>query len=263
MLLNLNNSAAVSPHVEKVPQQHSAAQSHGLYCLTAASVRNQNNSFPRKVKQFGKRSRDIQKSHTVLRSVFKNGLSEKLQKNTSYCFIHASFLLFSLRTAVDCWDGPDGEPMVQHGYTLTSKIPFKLVIETINKYAFINNQWVSVPCCVSMCECASLCDSVWHFMESRCFHYPRYCTGRKWLGTANRNSGSLYFLPETDIEMEVTHLFWSKNPFSKWCLEKLRIVRWAHRATCGMGKDNIAVLLSNTVKPSCRTNAFFSYKVYV
>uniref|UniRef100_A0A3P8PBW2 Phosphoinositide phospholipase C n=1 Tax=Astatotilapia calliptera TaxID=8154 RepID=A0A3P8PBW2_ASTCA len=42
---------------------------------------------------------------------------------------------------VDCWDGPEGEPMVQHGYTLTSKIPFKSVIETINKYAFINNQY--------------------------------------------------------------------------------------------------------------------------
>ncbi|XP_008289732.1 1-phosphatidylinositol 4,5-bisphosphate phosphodiesterase eta-1 [Stegastes partitus] len=42
---------------------------------------------------------------------------------------------------VDCWDGPDGEPMVQHGYTLTSKIPFRSVIETINKYAFVNNQY--------------------------------------------------------------------------------------------------------------------------
>uniref|UniRef100_A0A3P9LX27 Phosphoinositide phospholipase C n=1 Tax=Oryzias latipes TaxID=8090 RepID=A0A3P9LX27_ORYLA len=42
---------------------------------------------------------------------------------------------------VDCWDGPDGEPMVQHGYTLTSKITFKSVVETINKYAFINNQY--------------------------------------------------------------------------------------------------------------------------
>uniref|UniRef100_A0A3B3TNQ7 Phosphoinositide phospholipase C n=1 Tax=Poecilia latipinna TaxID=48699 RepID=A0A3B3TNQ7_9TELE len=42
---------------------------------------------------------------------------------------------------VDCWDGPDGEPMVQHGYTLTSKITFKSVIETINKYAFVNNQY--------------------------------------------------------------------------------------------------------------------------
>ncbi|KAJ7995376.1 hypothetical protein DPEC_G00243920 [Dallia pectoralis] len=42
---------------------------------------------------------------------------------------------------VDCWDGTDGEPMVQHGYTLTSKITFKSVIETINKYAFSNNSY--------------------------------------------------------------------------------------------------------------------------
>lgn len=37
---------------------------------------------------------------------------------------------------VDCWDGPDGEPIIHHGYTLTSKILFKDVIEAINKYAF-------------------------------------------------------------------------------------------------------------------------------
>ncbi|XP_053308549.1 1-phosphatidylinositol 4,5-bisphosphate phosphodiesterase eta-2 [Spea bombifrons] len=42
---------------------------------------------------------------------------------------------------VDCWDGPDGEPIVHHGYTLTSKILFKDVIETINKYAFIKNEF--------------------------------------------------------------------------------------------------------------------------
>uniref|UniRef100_A0A8C5CVA3 Phosphoinositide phospholipase C n=1 Tax=Gadus morhua TaxID=8049 RepID=A0A8C5CVA3_GADMO len=42
---------------------------------------------------------------------------------------------------VDCWDGPDGDPVVQHGYTLTSKIPFRAVIETINKYAFVNNRY--------------------------------------------------------------------------------------------------------------------------
>lgn len=43
-------------------------------------------------------------------------------------------------STVDCWDGPDGEPIVHHGYTLTSKILFKDVIETINKYAFIKNE---------------------------------------------------------------------------------------------------------------------------
>ncbi|XP_073937660.1 1-phosphatidylinositol 4,5-bisphosphate phosphodiesterase eta-2 isoform X4 [Castor canadensis] len=42
---------------------------------------------------------------------------------------------------VDCWDGPDGEPIVHHGYTLTSKILFKDVIETINKFAFIKNEY--------------------------------------------------------------------------------------------------------------------------
>uniref|UniRef100_A0A674AWH0 Phosphoinositide phospholipase C n=1 Tax=Salmo trutta TaxID=8032 RepID=A0A674AWH0_SALTR len=42
---------------------------------------------------------------------------------------------------VDCWDGQDGEPVVHHGYTLTSKILFKDVIETINKYAFLKNDY--------------------------------------------------------------------------------------------------------------------------
>uniref|UniRef100_A0A8C4YWW9 Phosphoinositide phospholipase C n=1 Tax=Gadus morhua TaxID=8049 RepID=A0A8C4YWW9_GADMO len=42
---------------------------------------------------------------------------------------------------VDCWDGQDGEPIVHHGYTLTSKILFKDVIETINKNAFVKNDY--------------------------------------------------------------------------------------------------------------------------
>ncbi|XP_044146566.1 1-phosphatidylinositol 4,5-bisphosphate phosphodiesterase eta-1 [Bufo gargarizans] len=42
---------------------------------------------------------------------------------------------------VDCWDGQDGEPVVHHGYTLTSKIPFKDVVEAINKHAFVKNEY--------------------------------------------------------------------------------------------------------------------------
>ncbi|XP_060690142.1 1-phosphatidylinositol 4,5-bisphosphate phosphodiesterase eta-1 [Hemiscyllium ocellatum] len=42
---------------------------------------------------------------------------------------------------VDCWDGPEGEPIVQHGYTLTSKLLFRDVVETIGKYAFIKNEY--------------------------------------------------------------------------------------------------------------------------
>ncbi|NXR06210.1 PLCD4 phosphodiesterase, partial [Semnornis frantzii] len=37
---------------------------------------------------------------------------------------------------VDCWDGPNGEPVVYHGHTFTSKIPFREVVSTLRKYAF-------------------------------------------------------------------------------------------------------------------------------
>ncbi|XP_060683770.1 1-phosphatidylinositol 4,5-bisphosphate phosphodiesterase delta-4-like [Hemiscyllium ocellatum] len=37
---------------------------------------------------------------------------------------------------LDCWDGPNLEPVVYHGHTLTSKILFRDAISVINKYAF-------------------------------------------------------------------------------------------------------------------------------
>ncbi|KAJ8255466.1 hypothetical protein COCON_G00193300 [Conger conger] len=37
---------------------------------------------------------------------------------------------------VDCWDGPNGEPIVYHGHTFTSKILFKDVITAVENYAF-------------------------------------------------------------------------------------------------------------------------------
>ncbi|NWQ89878.1 PLCD4 phosphodiesterase, partial [Burhinus bistriatus] len=36
---------------------------------------------------------------------------------------------------VDCWDGPNGEPMVYHGHTFTSKIPFREVVSTLGNSA--------------------------------------------------------------------------------------------------------------------------------
>nr|XP_056721298.1 1-phosphatidylinositol 4,5-bisphosphate phosphodiesterase eta-2 isoform X3 [Euleptes europaea] len=55
---------------------------------------------------------------------------------------------------VDCWDGPDGEPIVHHGYTLTSKILFKDVIETINKYAFIKSEYPVILSIENHCSVA-------------------------------------------------------------------------------------------------------------
>ena len=37
---------------------------------------------------------------------------------------------------VDCWDGPDGQPIIYHGHTLTSKIKFTDVLRAIKEHAF-------------------------------------------------------------------------------------------------------------------------------
>ncbi|XP_046522333.1 1-phosphatidylinositol 4,5-bisphosphate phosphodiesterase zeta-1 [Equus quagga] len=42
---------------------------------------------------------------------------------------------------IDCWDGSQNEPVVYHGYTLTSKLLFKTVIQAIRKYAFITSDY--------------------------------------------------------------------------------------------------------------------------
>ncbi|XP_057645812.1 1-phosphatidylinositol 4,5-bisphosphate phosphodiesterase zeta-1 [Chionomys nivalis] len=42
---------------------------------------------------------------------------------------------------IDCWDGAENEPVVYHGYTLTSKLLFKTVIQAINKYAFMSSEY--------------------------------------------------------------------------------------------------------------------------
>lgn len=38
---------------------------------------------------------------------------------------------------LDCWDGPNMEPVIYHGHTLTSKILFKDIIQAIKDYGFL------------------------------------------------------------------------------------------------------------------------------
>ncbi|CAM1507929.1 Fc.00g047770.m01.CDS01 [Cosmosporella sp. VM-42] len=48
---------------------------------------------------------------------------------------------------VDCWDGSNGHPVVNHGRTLTTSISFREVMTTINKYAFCKSRfplWISL-----------------------------------------------------------------------------------------------------------------------
>ncbi|KAI2615851.1 PLC-like phosphodiesterase [Hypoxylon sp. NC1633] len=48
---------------------------------------------------------------------------------------------------IDCWDGPECQPIVKHGFAMTNAISFREVINTVNKYAFVASRfplWVSL-----------------------------------------------------------------------------------------------------------------------
>lgn len=58
-----------------------------------------------------------------------------------FCF--ACFLVVMcvcLYFTVDCWDGPDGMPVIYHGHTLTTKIKFSDVLYTIKEHAFVTSE---------------------------------------------------------------------------------------------------------------------------
>ncbi|PNJ26959.1 PLCZ1 isoform 5, partial [Pongo abelii] len=55
---------------------------------------------------------------------------------------------------IDCWDGAQNEPVVYHGYTLTSKLLFKTVIQAIQKYAFMTSDYPVVLSLENHCSTA-------------------------------------------------------------------------------------------------------------
>lgn len=42
---------------------------------------------------------------------------------------------------LDCWDGDDGSPLIYHGHTFTTKIPFRSVVEAIDRSAFVTSPY--------------------------------------------------------------------------------------------------------------------------
>ena len=48
--------------------------------------------------------------------------------------------LFVVKLVVDCWDGPDGQPIITHGHTLVSRIKFVEVVRAIKDNAFVASE---------------------------------------------------------------------------------------------------------------------------
>ena len=56
------------------------------------------------------------------------------------------------RPVVDCWDGSDGQPIIYHGHTLTSKIRVVDVVRAIKDNAFVASDYPIILSIEQHCE---------------------------------------------------------------------------------------------------------------
>ncbi|KAK2188257.1 hypothetical protein NP493_138g02010 [Ridgeia piscesae] len=66
---------------------------------------------------------------------------------------------------LDCWDGPNDQPIIYHGRTLTSKISFKSVIEAINEHAFVTSDYPVILSLESHCSLKQQ-QAMTHYMKT-------------------------------------------------------------------------------------------------
>lgn len=64
---------------------------------------------------------------------------------------------------LDCWDGDDGDPVIYHGHTFTTKIPFRQVVDAINRSAFLASSYPVILSIENHCSLQQQSRMAWTF----------------------------------------------------------------------------------------------------